>query len=177
MTSTPDKTADTFYLPPGPQLEQGDIFRTELVAPAADRRQRIFRAADGRHGSVVFEEECEGRVFARSDLESLLRQSSANELRTRPFVQTPDGHDEMVVVYARLLRYFVIATQTCDISGEEGPGGSHARHDGRGIQPRNGGRGWRSRAISRILAVSPRNGCRTCREARARSRCARGRDA
>ena len=115
-----EKKTDTFYLKPGPHLEQGDIFRIELVAPMADRQQRIFRTTDGRHGSVVFEGSCGGRVFSRGDLESLLNRSSPDALRTQPFVQTPDGHAEMVVVYARLLRYFVIATQTCDISGEEG---------------------------------------------------------
>lgn len=108
---------DSYYARPAEALEQGDMFHLELVAPAADEVQRIFRAKDGRHGSVVFEENCDALVFNRLDLDTLLESVSVTPLHTKPFRKTPDGHEEMVVVYSRLLRYFIIATQTCDICG------------------------------------------------------------
>jgi len=109
---------DSYYMDPASYLQQGDIFRIDLVAPVADEVQRIFRAKDGRHGSVVFEQNCEARVFSRNDLDNLLAAISQTPLHTKPFHKTPDGYDEMVVVFARLFRYFIIATQTCDISGK-----------------------------------------------------------
>lgn len=108
-----------YYADPNRYLQQGDIFRLDLVAPAADEVQRIFRAKNGRHGSVVFQEDCEARVFSRDELDELLAATSQRVLHTKPFHQTPDGQNEMVVVFARLFRYFVIATQTCDISGKD----------------------------------------------------------
>ena len=99
--------------------QQGDIFRVDVVAPAADEVQRIFRARDGRHGSVVFEENCDGRVFDRTELDALLGASTKTNLHTQPFQRTPEGQEEMVVVFSRLFRFFVIATETCDISGKE----------------------------------------------------------
>ena len=115
----PKVSNNSYYAVPNSYLQQGDIFRIDLVAPAADQVQRIFRTEDGRHGSVVFEENCNARVFSRDDLENLLAATSRTLLYTSPFHQTPDGQDEMVVVFARLFRYFIIATQTCDISGKD----------------------------------------------------------
>ena len=108
---------DSYYTGPGEALEQGDIFRVDLVGPAADEVQRIFRTRDGRHGSVVFEENCDATVFTRGELEALLETASRTPLHTDPFHRTQDGQEEMVVVFSRLFRYFMIATQTCDICG------------------------------------------------------------
>jgi hypothetical protein len=108
---------DSFYTSQEEHLEQGDIFRVEIVAPAADEVQRIFRTKDGRHGSVVFEENCDARVFSRTELDSLLESISQTPLHTEPFSKSPDGQEEMVVVFSRLFRFFIIATQTCDICG------------------------------------------------------------
>jgi hypothetical protein len=110
---------NSYYTSPEEALEQGDIFRVDLVAPGADEVQRIFRSKDGRHGSVVFEENCDGMVFSRAELDSLLESIPRTALHTKPFYKTPDGHEEMVVVFSRLFRYFIIATQTCDISGKD----------------------------------------------------------
>jgi len=113
---------NSYYAGPGEALEQGDIFRVDIVGPAADEVQRIFRTRDGRHGSVVFEENCDATVFSREELEALLETTSRSPLHTDPFHKTQDGHEEMVVVFSRLFRYFMIATQTCDICGiDKGP--------------------------------------------------------
>jgi len=110
---------DQFYSPPDSFLQQGDIFRIDLVSPAADEIQRIFRSKDGRHGSIVFEENCDARVFSRIELDNLLNNAKRSDLHTQPFRPTIDGQDEMVVVFARLFKYFIIDTQTCDISEQD----------------------------------------------------------
>lgn len=108
---------NSFYTIPNENLEQGDIFKIDIVSPAADEVQRIFRSRDGRHGSIVFEENCEAMVFSRAELDSLLENMSLTPLHTRPFSKSLDGQEEMVVVFSRLFHYFIIATQTCDICG------------------------------------------------------------
>jgi len=115
----PKVNNNSYYTAPTSYLQQGDIFRIDLVAPAADEVQRIFRTKDGRHGSLVFEENCDGRVFGRKELDKLLESAPQAGFYTKPFHLTPDGQEEMVVVFARLFRYFIIATQTCDISGKD----------------------------------------------------------
>ena len=108
-----------FYTNPDEFLQQGDIFRIDIVAPIADTQTRIFRSIDGRHGSVVFEENCEGKIFEKDELKALLGNSPLTDLHTQPFWRTSDGQEEMVVVYAQLFQYFIIATQTCDVSGRD----------------------------------------------------------
>lgn len=117
MTRT--EPAEPNYSEPKEILQQGDIFRVNLVGPGADTEQRIFRSADGRHGSVVFEEDCDYRVFSRNELDTLLSQGGGTSLHTTPFTQTPDGAHEMVVSEAQLHSYFFLASHTCDISGED----------------------------------------------------------
>jgi hypothetical protein len=111
----------SYYAEPAEFLQQGDIFRVNLVAPAADARQRIFRTKDGRHGSLVFAENLEAKVFDRAELDSVLATAPSADLRPRPFHLTSDGQEEMVVAYATLHRFFIIATQTCDICGRDEP--------------------------------------------------------
>jgi hypothetical protein len=109
-----------FYIPCTEFLQQGDIFRVGIVTPLADGQQRIFRSVDGRHGSVVFAEGTDGRVFDRTDLEQTLDGvASRTPLHTRPFRPTPDGQPELAVVFAGFSEHFVIATQTCDVSGHD----------------------------------------------------------
>lgn len=96
-------------------LAQGDIFCQNLVAPFADPEIRIFRTVRGRHGSGVFDGE-PGRIFSDDDLRIAL-DNLTSEQRVMPFHPTDEGLDEMVVVYADLLRYFIVASQTCDVSG------------------------------------------------------------
>jgi len=116
MTSSPAP----FYATPEDYLQQGDIFKVRIIGPAADEEPRIFRAKDGRHGSAVFAEACEARVFGVSGLEEVLASvKSRTGLHTEPFSLTEDGQGEMVVVYARLFRYFAIASHTCDVSGKD----------------------------------------------------------
>ena len=102
-------------------LEQGDIFRIDIVAPSADENKRIFRTKDGQHGSLFFEGNREAGIFSQTELENLLNIVTRTEFHTDPFRETPDGQHEMVVVAARLFPYFIIATQTCDISGQDKP--------------------------------------------------------
>lgn len=101
-------------------LEQGDLFALDLVTPLATQTQRIFRTKDGRHGRLVFEGAGEGCLFERAELEQLLAGMEAGARtadHTPPFGVAPNGEPELVVAPAYLRRYFVIATQTCDVSG------------------------------------------------------------
>ncbi len=109
-------------------LEQGDIFRVDLVTPIASTHQRIFRAADGRHGSEVFSRKVPAKVFSRPALESLLATIEQTPNYPNPFAAGPNTPNEMVVVESCLCRYFILATQTCDICGR--PGGRKARPSG-----------------------------------------------
>ena len=110
-----------FYITPDNLLQQGDIFRIEIVCPGADTIKRIFRTIDGRHGSAFFASPGQkAKIFDQDDLENLLSTASRRtELHVDPFCKTPDGQDEMVVVAGRLFHYFIIATQTCDVSGKD----------------------------------------------------------
>lgn len=110
-----------FYGHPEEFLQQGDLFRVDVVAPVVDRVQRLFRSHDGRHASAVFADGAEGALFDREGLETLLSEIDRQPLHTEPFEETDDGQMEFVVVQASLLRYFVLASQTCDISGMDGP--------------------------------------------------------
>jgi hypothetical protein len=112
--------APEFYHDVDDYLQQGDLFRVNVVTPYADREQRIFRGSDGRHGSVVFAEAVGGTVFGLDDLLSTLSATSAKtELHTQPFCCTFDGQHELVVVFGDLAEYFLIITQTCDVSGHD----------------------------------------------------------
>src|SRR5258708_4287988 len=110
-------SSQTFYVSPTDYLQQGDIFRQDIVIPIADTEKRIFRAEDGRHGSVVFSDGVNAHVFAEDELRVRLQGCERTPLHTDPFAITHDGHPELVVVHSRLSSYFVIATQTCDVSG------------------------------------------------------------
>jgi len=100
-------------------LAQGDIFAIPLVAPYADDEIRIFRTANGLHGYNVFEKGgLEGRVYDYKDLLDVLDDLPDNE-RVLPFHPSPESPYEMAVVYADLLEFFVMASQTCDVSGVE----------------------------------------------------------
>lgn len=114
-----------WYCKPADFLEQGDVFGLDVVAPFADFTQRLFRTEDGRHGSAVFEEGVPATVFSRTELENTLRISTRTRLHTAPFGVTEDDQCEMVVVHAMLVRYFVIASQTCDVSGIDAEPLSH----------------------------------------------------
>lgn len=98
-------------------LAQGDIFALPLVVPYADHEIRIFRTLSGYHGAKVFETEGQkGHVYDYEELLHTLDKLPQNQ-RLKPFQRSIEGYDEMVVVYGGLLRYFVVASQTCDISG------------------------------------------------------------
>jgi len=120
MESPSESTSD-FYEDVKLFLQQADIFKLDIVSPISDTQKRIFRSADGQHGSVYFEGSAQAKVFDESELTSLLSRVSRNPLHTEPFGNTPNGDPEMVVVGARKHKYFIIASQTCDISGEDSP--------------------------------------------------------
>ncbi len=114
------KSESPFYAPPVEHLEQGDIFRIDLVAPSADETQRILRTVDGQHGSHVLGDAQEGRIFGRQELDNLLARAPAAAGIPLPFLSEPDGCQEWVVVAGTLFPYFILVTQTCDISGKDG---------------------------------------------------------
>lgn len=98
-------------------LQQGDIFKIDVVCPIIDTEQRLFRSVDGRHGSVVFSGSSPGKVFEPRDLLKTLEERVQTPLHTKPYCLTPDGHPELVVVHATKTSHFIVASQTCDISG------------------------------------------------------------
>lgn len=101
-------------------LSQGDVFHIDLVAPMADPEKRIFRTIDGRHASVIKPNGSDGRIFSYDELMSVIQALQPRQ-RVFPFQKTSDGKSEMVLVYADLLEYFIIISQTCDISGIDSP--------------------------------------------------------
>jgi hypothetical protein len=109
------------YSPVVDYLQQGDIFRLDVVTPVADTQKRLFRAQDGRHGSVVLEQDIPGHLFDEETLCQVLSQCDRTPLHTAPFVTTESGWHELVVVQADMTTHFLIASQTCDICGVEKP--------------------------------------------------------
>lgn len=106
-----------FYVAVTDYLQQGDIFCQDVVTPVVDTQKRIFRTEDGRHGSIVFADGVPGKVFDEEDLKRQLTTCVRTPLHTDPFALTADGHPELVIVHAHLTSYFILATQTCDVSG------------------------------------------------------------
>ena len=119
MEATSEVSA--LYNPVKEFIQQGDIFRQDVVTPIVDAQKRIFRATDGRHGSVVFADGAAARVFEESELEESLNSCVRSPLHTDPFVPTSDGHPELVVVHATLTSYFIVVSQTCDVCGVDKP--------------------------------------------------------
>jgi|GEM_PF-2610421 hypothetical protein len=105
-----------FYWQCTSQLAQGDIFGLDLVAPYADREIRIFRTKEGFHGSLVFASSFEARIWDYKELTDTLEGIEPHQ-RLWPFETNPQGLREMVIVYADLLKFFILASQTCDVSG------------------------------------------------------------
>ena len=97
-------------------LSQGDIFHLDLVAPLADPDIRIVRTVDGRHLNLT--DQINGRtgIFTPDQLVTTMQDLPPDQHRP-PFQKSIDGIYEMVLVYADLLKYFMIISQTCDISG------------------------------------------------------------
>ncbi len=98
----------------GEDFQQGDIFATRLVAPLADDEVRLFRTVSGRLGHLAMEGHEAGRVFAYDDV--LAIPGVPDGERPLPFPVAAEGGGEMVVAYADLLEYFVLASQTCDVT-------------------------------------------------------------
>jgi hypothetical protein len=61
-----------------------------------------------------------GKVFRPEELHAVLSSLPEAE-QVPPFEITPDGVYELVLVYADLAQYVIIASQTCDISGLDHP--------------------------------------------------------
>jgi len=113
---------DSFYTTVEPYLQQSDIFRLDIIAPVADTEKRIFRTHDCQHGSVYFEGKTQAKIFSEEELsESLSLITPKTEWHISPFTKTKDGQEEMVVAAARRFRYFILASQSCDISGKDKP--------------------------------------------------------
>jgi hypothetical protein len=98
-----------------PYLAQGDIFEISLVAPLADDEIRILRTETGQHGSRVFSGD-PGCVFGYADLIDTIAALPADE-QVGPFQNRGGIPLEYVVVPGDLMDYFVVASQTCDVSG------------------------------------------------------------
>jgi hypothetical protein len=99
-------------------LSQGDIFQISLVVPMADPEIFIFRTADGRRVSDTNQKLMSGRIFTYDELSDVIKVLPS-EQRLYPFQRKAEDKDryERVLVYADLLRYFIVLSQTCDISG------------------------------------------------------------
>jgi len=96
-------------------LAQSDIFSLILVAPLADDEIRILRTESGLHGTHVFSGE-PGYIFDHDHLvETIKELPEQNQLQ--PFHNQGGLPLEKVVVFGDLVEYFMIASQTCDISG------------------------------------------------------------
>ena len=100
-------------------LAQGDIFALTLVGPLADDEIRVLRTESGRHGVRVFQNEEPGRIYGYEDLIETVSHLPAEE-RLLPFPRGGNMLPEMVVVHGDLFEYFVMASQTCDVSGVDG---------------------------------------------------------
>lgn len=105
------------YAAVNPHLAQGDIFGLSLVTPLADDEIRILRTETGLHGTHVFAGE-PGRIFGYDDLLETIDALPREEL-PRPFHNRGGIPLEKVVVFGDLVEYFMIASQTCDVSGIE----------------------------------------------------------
>lgn len=101
-------------------LSQGDIFRIDLVAPMADIDISIFRTVDGRHTDNIDPDGVKGRIFNYEELLSLIETLPPDQ-RLFPFQRTSNEKYEKVLVSADLLKYFIVISQTCDISGVDHP--------------------------------------------------------
>lgn len=98
-------------------LAQGDIYAMPLIAPYADKEIRIFRGSNGEPGFKVLEsDDIEGCVFEYSELIDFL-QKQPRESTIFPFEDNSGYPNELAVVSADLLEFYVIVSQTCDISG------------------------------------------------------------
>ena len=100
----------------GQRLSQGDIYAVPLVAPYADNVIRIFR---GEHlvlgQKAILCNETRGNVYSFEDI-------SAKLIECGESVEDIFGeNEEMAVVYADLIEFFIIGSQTCDISGIDSP--------------------------------------------------------
>jgi hypothetical protein len=97
-------------------LAQGDIFSLPLVAPLADDEIRVLRTESGQHGFHVFQDGEPGRIFSYADLVETIG-SLPPEDQVPPFPCGEGVPPEMVVVYGDLFQFFIVASQTCDVSG------------------------------------------------------------
>ena len=97
-------------------LSQGDIFHLDLVAPLADPDIRIFRTVDGRHLNLTDQVNGRTGIFTPDELVTTMQDLPPDQRRP-PFQKSIDGIHEMVLAYADLLKYFMIISQTCDVSG------------------------------------------------------------
>jgi hypothetical protein len=103
------------YAAANTHLAQGDIFSLNLVAPLADDQVRILRTEEGLHGTHVLTGK-PGRIF---DYHGLIETVAAlpPEQQELPFQNQSSLPLEYVVVFGDLVEYFMVASQTCDVSG------------------------------------------------------------
>lgn len=109
------------YQSPGPLLAQGDIFALPLVVPFADTDQRLVRTVDGAHGERVFTAGQPAKIFDPGSLRTLLAHRRPTAHHVDPFCRSPSGLLEYVVTTGELVTTLMIATQTCDVAGQDGP--------------------------------------------------------
>jgi len=106
------------YVEVNAHLAQGDIYSLRLVAPLADNEVRILRTESGRHGDYAFSGE-PSRIFDHDDLIRTLADLPPDE-RLLPFSRKGGIPLEYVVVFGDLVDFFMVASQTCDVSGVDG---------------------------------------------------------
>ncbi len=98
-----------------PHLAQGDIFSLHLVAPLADDEIRILRTKAGLHGANVFAGD-PGHIFDYGHLIETISKLPPDK-QFQPFHNQGGLPLEKVVVFGDLVEYFMVASQTCDVSG------------------------------------------------------------
>lgn len=113
-TNNPDQPE--FYGEPEKYLAQGDIFSLDLVLPFADSKKRIFRAPSGRPADRIPYEGKKGLVFSEEELLAVI-SNLPQAKQVSPFDPIKADGLEMVIADAALSKFFIIASQTCDISG------------------------------------------------------------
>ena len=108
-------------------LQQGDIFKLDIITPVAGDDMRLFRKNNAEHGSRIFSTVGSlGKIFTPEEVTEIISTNGkTTPYHTDPFEEDPDGIKEFVVTQATLTRRFIVASQTCDISGVDKPSELH----------------------------------------------------
>lgn len=122
MAESTEPTASIKYSVPLAYLQQGDVFRIPTVVPFADTDIRLLRGADGTHGAQLLRSVNDADFEVLTDVELATKLAAVprrTDWQVSAFASPPSNEHELVVVPARLSLMFVVASQSCDISGHD----------------------------------------------------------